>query len=115
MNLEHELRTALRRREPPAGFEDRVLTRLHAEPGSGPARQLLAWIRICLNPRIWAPALAALALLLLVAGQIRQQRRQEALAEQAGRQVIYALDLAASKLSYAQQKTLELQMNRMDR
>ena len=48
MNLEHELQQALKRKSPPRGFEDRVLSRIAAgeaiqspEPGTRWARRLL--------------------------------------------------------------------------
>lgn len=114
MNLERELRRALRRREPPFGFEQRVLQAIHARERRSLLLSAFSHLRRLLTPRVYAPALAAVAVLLFVTGQVREQRRQRALAEEAGQQVVYALDLAASKLTYAQQKALEHRVIRLN-
>lgn len=114
MNLDRELRRALRRREPPPGFEQRVLQAIHARERRSPLQAALSQVRRLLTPRVYAPALAAVAVLLFVTGQVREQRRQRALAEEAGQQAVYALELAASKLTYAQQKALEPRVIRLD-
>ena len=60
MNLEDELRKALRREEPPAGFAERVLARAAAQAET-PARP---WWRF---PRVRLVSVAACAVLLVLA------------------------------------------------
>ena len=83
--FEDELRSALRRQEPPVGFVDRVLAR--ARP-KGAARY-----------RIWAAAAIAAGLLLSVGGfEYRQYEGRKA-----KRELLLALEIAGSKLCIAQE------------
>lgn len=86
-SLEHDLRRALKRVEPPAGFADRVMTRL-------PERRF--------GSRWLVGAVAAgLAIISTVGGieHHRHERRVEA--ERTERQVAFALSLASEKLDHA--------------
>ena len=98
MNFDDQLKAALQRREPPAGFAERVLARAQ----SPAPRRLPAW------RERWAwwltPGLVA-AMLLITSGLHYQSQRQGELAKQ---QVMLALEIAGSKLSYVQKKTLEI-------
>lgn len=104
MHGDDEIRRALRRVEPPAGFAERVLRRA-AEGGAsmvaprrGPMRRLLV------GPVVhWATA-AALAL--AVAGGVwyRAGQRRQAQGEEAKRQVLLSLRIAGSKLQFVQAK-----------
>jgi len=86
MNLEDELRSALRRREPSPDFTARVMARVAA----GPARtRPRPWIR-------WAAAIAA-ALALTAGGYEYRQYR----GERARDQVLLAMRIAGSKLNKA--------------
>ena len=89
MNLEDELRSALRRREPPPDFTARVLARVSAAP-AGPRRLH------------WMPWVAALAASLLVAAGTLEYRHYQG--ERAKSQVMLAVRIAASKLNRAQKK-----------
>jgi len=92
MNLEDELRAALRREEPPPGFAERVVARARIrKPGS------------VLRPRLaWALAMAAmLAILFGVTAELRQKK-----AERAGRDAVIALRIAAEKLNATRAKAL---------
>ncbi len=94
MRLEDQLRTALRRQEPPAGFAKRVLARATAETRViGFTRKRLLWLAA-------ASLTAALAGSAISAGI---HRRQE---ETAGRQALLALRIAAEKLDAARAKVL---------
>jgi hypothetical protein len=94
MNIEDQLREVLRRREPSAGFAERVAAR--AEPG----RQrepvgMFGW-------RSATSALALAAVLVFTAGSL-WQRTQE---ERAGHQAVLALRIASEKLNQTRSKAL---------
>jgi hypothetical protein len=86
--LEDELRAALGREEPPAGFADRVLAR--ARPAG--FRRLR-----------WVAALAA-CLALAAGGLVERERRERARGEMAKRQVMLALGITGSKLQFVKEK-----------
>jgi hypothetical protein len=93
-HLEDELKRAFRRIEPPAGFAGRVMA--HVPSGR---RQ---WI-----PRSW---MAAAAAVLMVAGagswEYRRARQKRIDAEQAKAELMFALELTASKLQATRSKVL---------
>jgi hypothetical protein len=100
VNLEDQLRAALRRQEPPDGFAERVLARLPDKPVRRPA----AFAGI-------GPWLAMAAVLVLVfAGALswrsERERRQMAAAQQAKQELIYALELTTSELQETRVKLL---------
>jgi hypothetical protein len=98
--LEEELKSALRRIEPPDGFAERVLAEArrgrHSKPGFG------EWLRAALRPRAvrWAAGFA-LVCLLVVFGAIRRYNREQARiqGERAGAQARLALQIASTKLN----------------
>ena len=100
------MKEALSRREPPAGFTERVLARAaEQEARSSPFERFLELFR---GPRLrWAGALAAVVL--IVAGaqyhSVRQQRIQ---GERAKEQVLLALRITADQLHFTRQKVLEI-------
>ncbi len=98
--LEDNLKTALRRREPPEGFAERVLSRV-AEQWNRPSR----WERLVASFRIpqlrWAPALVVL-LVLITGFEYVRQRRIRAEGEQAKRQVLLALEITARQLRFVE-------------
>lgn len=107
MNLDHELRRALKRTDPPGGFDDRVLSRIAA----GETVRMTAP-----QPR-WARAVLPLAASLMLAfgatyymqqQQHRQAREAQMQAEQAARDVVFALQVASEKVAAAQTKVQEL-------
>jgi hypothetical protein len=89
MNLEDELRSALRRREPSPDFTARVLARVAAAPVRRATRP---WVR-------WAAPIAAA--LLLAAGSLEYRHYQ---GERAKSQVMLAMRIAGRKLNKAQRK-----------
>ena len=110
MNLEHDLRQALKRKEPPQGFSERVLNKI----GSSDVDVLHAptrWRRFVLP--------VAASLMLLAGGgffvqqrsahqaqeQQSQQYRQTA---QAAHDVMLALQIASEKVSAVQAKVQEM-------
>jgi hypothetical protein len=99
MNLENQLRDALRRQDPPEGFAERAIRQ------TGPAAARFR--RVQPKPRfrwLWAalPAVAMAATLVL-ALSVQHRRAQE---EQAGKQAIYALQIVAEELNMAQNEVL---------
>jgi len=108
-DIDNQLRNALRRCDPPAGFADRVLARVasqgkrrawtfHPFPLGWPT---LRWVAV--------PTLAAM----LVAGfgyHSYEQRKEEAEARVARQQVLLALRIAGSKLKLAKQKVKKVEM-----
>lgn len=89
--FEEELRAALRREQPPAGFADKVVARVH--PQSNGRRK--SWM-----------AAAIAACLLLGTGGVLEYRQYEG--RKAKRELLLALHIAGSKLNIAQQKVLDL-------
>lgn len=101
-NLDDELRNALRREEPPAGFADRVIER--AARGRAQHRQAnRPFVR-------WAAAAAIVAALGGgVQYRVAQKEREERLrGEAAKEQVVQALRIAGSKLQLVQAKVKEI-------
>lgn len=89
MNLEHELRAALRRKRPAPGLAERVLARAHEVPERRHARRAP-----------WAVA-ASLLLAVTLAGWGAHRRAE---GERAREQVLLAMRIAGSKVAYAQQQ-----------
>jgi hypothetical protein len=88
--IEDELRSALRRLEPPAGFAHRVLARIRPT-GAG-------------RHRSWVAAAIAAGLLLSLGGfEYRQYEGRKA-----KRELVLALKIAGSKLSIAQERISHL-------
>lgn len=107
MSLEQELRRALKRKDPPSGFDDRVLSKV----ATGDT------IRVPVGRPRWGRAsLPIAASLMLALGatyymQERQQRQaneEHAQAEQTARVVVLALQIASEKISAAQAKVEEI-------
>jgi hypothetical protein len=94
MNLDDELRSALRRQEPSPDFTERVLARVSAARVRPAPRSWLSW-----PATRWVAAMAALLVLALGALEYRQQQ-----GERAKSQVLLAVRIAAHKLNKAQKK-----------
>jgi hypothetical protein len=93
--LDKELKSALARREPPAGFADRVLARVPA----GRRRWSHSWL-----------AAAAAALIAIVGGGAYEHQRTEQIrreGERARAELVFALELASEKLHYTRIKVLK--------
>ena len=89
------LKSTLRRREPPAGFADRVLSRL-PEPAAR-RRPVQHWPRLL--------ALAA-SLAVVTVGSVEVYRYQQG--QRAKQQLMLALEITAEKLDVARNKVTEL-------
>ncbi len=102
-DLEKQLRSALRRCDPPAGFADRVMAQIHHDADREPHRTRAS--RNCRLKLRWAaiPALAAVLVFgLWFRGHEQRQQEKEALA--AKQQVMLALRITGSKLRMAKAK-----------
>ena len=98
--LEDELRTALRREQPSAGFAERVLAR-----AAEPRRSFWDWFRL---PTFrWAMA-GALALIMVAAGLEYRHEQERARGEAAKQQLMLALRITGSKLKLAQQRVQQI-------
>jgi len=92
MNLDEELRSALRREHPSPRFAERVVARAQASRAPKPAM-----------PRfIWAVAIAAM----LVIGFTSTYEYRQMKAERASRDAVIALRIASEKLNLARDKAL---------
>jgi hypothetical protein len=103
MNLDEQLKLALRRIEPPDGFAGRLLART-AEKRVVPVARQSWWAWLNSGPKMaWATACVLLVALLVPSG-LEYRRRQQG--EMAKQQVMLALEIAGSKLNYAKMKAL---------
>lgn len=103
MDLEKELKAAFARRDPPPGFAGRVLERVAAEQ----ERRRTGW-RHWFAPATmrWAMA-GGLAVVVMGAGLAEYRQRQGEIAKD---RVVLALQIAGSKLSYAQRKVQQVRL-----
>lgn len=110
--FEDELRNALRREQPPEGFEARLLARVAAEPAPQSA-----WAKVWASLTEWfrAPVMAraamagALCLLVVLGVQYEQRQRLERVrGEAAKRQLLLALRVTGSNLRAVHDKVREL-------
>jgi len=104
MSLEHDLRRALKRKDPPSGFDDRVLSKMAAgEP-----------VHVPLDARRWGRlSLPIAASLMLAIGatyyvQQQQQRRADLVHARTAHDVVLALQIASETISAAQAKVEEM-------
>jgi hypothetical protein len=95
MNLEHDLKHALRRESPPDGFAQRVMQRLdHADEADAPRRR----------PVWWRAAAASVTLGLLLGGYATHKAVEHRRGEHAKEQVLEAMRITSEKMRYAQQE-----------
>lgn len=110
MNLDHDLRQALRRKEPPPGFSERVLNKISsgeiALPHTPSSRR-----------RFLLPVAASLTLLAAGSYYLQERATNRAQEEQsqqfretaqAAHDVVLALQIASEKVSAAQTKVQEM-------
>jgi len=98
MNLEDQLKEALRREEPPEGFAERVIRQ------AGPARAQFREKPRKPRFRWWTwPAVATVAATMAMSVAVEYRRAQEA---EAGRQAILAIQIVAEELNMAQNEVL---------
>jgi hypothetical protein len=97
MNMENELRKALRRESPPAGFADRVIAKA-GQPVRLPSRQ--PWWKF--RPLVFANAFLLTAVLSI--GGLMYKRHEEQRALEARRQLVTALNVTRASLQKAQER-----------
>lgn len=95
MNLEHDLRRALRRESPPAGFAGRVMQRIERTEQERPRTR-----------PVWWRAAAATVMLAAVLGGYRIHEIRKG--EQAKEQLLRAMSIASEKAAYAQQQVRQI-------
>lgn len=102
-----ELRAALRRKDPPEEFVERVIARVELEQRerrfSRRVGELLRWPALR-----WALACAACLLLAISLVRYRQQRRVRAQAEIAGQQAMLALRITGMQIRQALDQAQEI-------
>jgi hypothetical protein len=111
--LEEELKSALRRQEAPAGFAGRVMARVASEP----ARRhpwLLTLRSFFEYPRLRWAATAALALVIVAGVAVARRHEERAKAEDARRQVMFALRLAGNKLNLAMRQANDIERRKSE-
>ncbi len=100
MNLDDELRAALRREDPAPDFTQRVLAGRVVARAKATHQSNRPIFRMA-----WAAAVAALLIIGLTATyEVRQMK-----AERAGRDAVLALRIAADKLNSAREKVVRLE------
>jgi hypothetical protein len=96
--LEQELKKALRRVEPPAGFAERVLARAAKEKAE-PARVRVRWPWFGMMGMRWAVT-CALCVVIAGSAMVYQHERNEK-GERAKQELMLALRITSSKLQIA--------------
>ncbi len=94
MNIEHELKSALRRKPAPAGFATRVLAAVEAERGM-PAR-------LAAQAGWWRAAAAAVLLTAILGGWTAHTVAERRAGEKARKELLLALQITGEKVRYAQ-------------
>ena len=106
--LDAALKAALRREEPPAGFEARLMERLASEPKREAA--LARWLRLPLFhlPVMTRLAFACVLCLMVVAGVRYGRERQERVEGEAAKaKLMQALRVTGTELQAVREKVLE--------
>ena len=92
MNLENDLKRALRRQSPDAGFAGRVLSRIERAETT---RRRPVW---------WRAAAASVTLATLLGGYTTYRVVEHRRGERAKQQLLTAMRIASEKVNYAQQE-----------
>jgi hypothetical protein len=105
-SLEEKLRTALRRQDPPPGFEERVLSRIPA-PSPGWRGTLASYFRM---PALRWTMAGIIVCCLILNGTVQHQREQRLRAEgeRAKAQVLQALHMTSVKLNTVRRKVNDI-------
>ena len=101
MSLEHDLKRALRRESPPAGFAGRVLARIEEQQpeAAAPRRH---W---------WRATAASVTLAMLLGGYGTHKVIEHRRGERAREQVLEAMRIAGEKVHYAREEVRSLGSN----
>ena len=112
MNLDEELKSALKRTEPPPGFAETVMARVEPETQRYEKPRVIFW-RTLLSP-FGSPLVrlaAGVALLCVISGLFALQierAKEAAKAEAAKNQLMLALGVASEKINIAQRRVSEI-------
>jgi hypothetical protein len=104
--LERELKKALRRVEPPAGFAERVLARAGQEEKK--KAQPRSWFRWFETSGLRWAAACALCAALAASGIFYQHEQRERQGEEARDQLMLALRITSSKLQIASESVQQM-------
>jgi len=107
MRIEEELKKAMARREPPAGFTQRVMARAVTNRPVGRGAGWMAWLE---RSRAWRLAGAAAGISLALSGGFfyqQHERAERGLA--AKRQLLVAVRIAGTKLQKAHRQVLQVE------
>ena len=113
MPIEDELKKALRRQEPPEGFDDRVLARIAAQDSAQRKVASNPWLRIFSQPLVRWTAFAAISACLVGGVRFAEVQHDKAIRERAEgeaakQRLMLALRIAGSKLQLAKSKVDQL-------
>lgn len=97
MDIEEQLRSALRRQSPPSGFAQRVIARANRGPRTEDRRHFP-----------WRAAAAVLMLTVLLGAWSARQIAERREGERARDEVLLALHIAGAKVRYAQTQVHEI-------
>jgi anti-sigma-K factor RskA len=100
MNLENDLKRALRRQSPPAGFAGRVMQRIEVEDRRS---RLSGQAGLPVLHR-WRAAAASVALVAVLGGYTAHRIVEQRRGEHAKEQVVEAMRIASEKVRYAQEE-----------
>jgi anti-sigma-K factor RskA len=101
MNLDRDLKRALRRQAPDPGFAGRVLQRIETEERRSRLSGQAARVH---SSRWWRAAAASVMLVVLGGGYAAHEYQQRREGEKAREQVLQALQIAGAKVRYAQEE-----------
>jgi hypothetical protein len=109
---DEELKSALRRREPPDRFAERVLARVAAETASQSAPRRRSWRTFFTQPLArWAAAAVVAGALIAGGIHYRNLQRERAEGEAAKQQLMLGLRIAGSKLQLAKAKVNDINVD----
>ncbi len=111
VDLENDLKNALRRENVPDGFADRVLARVANQSASPKAGVHNSWLDLSARPLVRWAAVAAVSAGMIFGVHVHNVRRQQAEGEAAKERLILALRIAGSKLQLAKSKVNEVNGN----
>lgn len=108
-NLEDELRNALKRKQPPEGFAERVIQKAAEEPRG-------SWFEVFTKRGLrWAAAGAVCLVMAVVGARYFQEYEAHVQGEEAKEQLMQALRITADKLQFAQLKVQQHNIQSMYR
>ena len=110
-DIDQQLKRALRRCDPPAGFADRVLARVQ---GQTPPTERSVWTLWRMPSLRWAAVAALVAVAVTGIGYQIHERQEEAEARVVKQQVMLALRITGSKLRVAKQKVKAMETGKLE-